>query len=111
MLRKKVKYLVAALLAVVMFFSFSSNIDKSETAFPQTTAQAADVTVVPKYTPSSDPVKFLFIYWTSGFTTTASQYTYIGQPVTLSTNVSLNALDTGFIFDYSILWISMVAVN
>ncbi len=96
MLRKKVKYLVAALLAVVMFFSFSSNIDKSETAFPQTTAQAADVTVVPKYTPSSDPVKFLFIYWTSGFSLQPqSQYTYIGQPVTLSTNVSLNALDTG----------------
>lgn len=101
MWRKKLKYIVIALFAFMTFAGIAKSSDHDSS-----TVQADDVVVTPPFTPSADPIKFMFVYWTSGFTLQpTSQYTYIGQPITLSTDTHITLLDSmSSIYSYGYQW-------
>ncbi|MCH4008911.1 hypothetical protein [Companilactobacillus sp.] len=101
MLKKKSKYILIALLALLMFFGLSSASDKNSQS--GNTAKADDVTVIPKETPSPDPLSGFLITWRSGYSLQPqSQYTYIDSPVTMSTKMQLSPFD--FTLLYKHLW-------
>lgn len=101
MRHKKRKLLMVMLLSMIMILSFFSTTKDSADI-----ARADDTEVTPLFKPSPDPVKILFVYWTSGFTLQpTSQYTYVGQPVTLNTDTVITLLDsvTG-LYRYKYQW-------
>lgn len=95
MWRKKSNYLILALLALLVFVGLtSSSSDRAASTSPDV-VKAADFEFGYREKPSPDPIKFAFIYWTSGFSQQpVSQYTYLGQTVTLSTKMAYNLSDS-----------------
>ncbi|AKP68105.1 hypothetical protein [Companilactobacillus ginsenosidimutans] len=102
---KKTKLFFIALLSFLTFVSISSSTNLSNSNSPDI-VQADDTTITPPNKPSSDPIKFLFVYWTSGFTLQpVNQYTYIGQPITLSTDTHITLLDAiSSVYSYKYQW-------
>ncbi|MQS89095.1 Ig-like domain-containing protein [Companilactobacillus mishanensis] len=87
MMKNKWKYLILAVLVAVFSFSYISNDQRNS----QATVRADDITVTPYHRPTSDPLKILFVWLTSGYALQPqSQYTYVDHPKTLYTDSALS---------------------
>ncbi|WP_300559520.1 hypothetical protein [Companilactobacillus sp.] len=100
MLKKKSKYILIALLALLMFFGLSSASDNRSHS-----VKADDITVVPPKTPSPDPLNGLIFTWRTGYSLQPqSQYTYRGEPVSMYTKLDMTWLDWSAGLLYSHEW-------
>ncbi|AKP68106.1 hypothetical protein ABM34_11550 [Companilactobacillus ginsenosidimutans] len=88
---KKLKYILAALLTVLLVFGISGKHDDAPTS--QNVADAA--TKVPgKGSPSATPIGLFGIYMNTGFSLQPTdQYTYVDNPKTLTTATAHSVLD------------------
>lgn len=105
MRNKNKKFLLLAILSILVIFGFSSS-SMGHSTTPTNIVKAEDSGAKPIYTPSADPLKIFGTYWTSGYTLQpTSQYTYLNQKVTLNSNAYTTLFDNlSSIYSYSYQW-------